>query len=120
MKEYEGFSPTKIQKEILSGILESKAKYHIINTGRQIGKTMTLQNLMLYWAINNAPVKILFVAPVYSQVTRVHKEMIQAISGSGLVKQNNFSENYLELYTGPHDRDWETNRIFRGALLIAQ
>ena len=100
MKEYEGFSPTRIQKEILSGILESKAKYHIINTGRQIGKTMTLQNLMLYWAINNAPVKILFVAPVYSQVTRVHKEIIQAISGSGLVKQNNFSENYLELYTG--------------------
>ena len=97
---YEGYTPTPIQKEILSGILESKAKYHIINTGRQIGKTMTLENLMLYWAINHAPVKILFVAPVYSQVTRVHKEMMLAISGSGLVKQNNYSENYLELTTG--------------------
>ena len=100
MKVYEGFTPTPIQREILSGILESKAKYHIINTGRQIGKTLTLQNLMLYWAINNAPVKILFVAPVYSQVTRVHKEMMLAISGSGLVKQNNYSENFIELHTG--------------------
>ena len=97
---YEGFNPTKIQSKILSGILDSKAKYHIINTGRQIGKTITLQNLMLYWAINNAPVKILFVAPVYSQVTRVQKEMMAAIGGSGLVKQNNYSDNELTLTTG--------------------
>ena len=97
---YEGYTPTPIQRKILSGILESKAKYHIINTGRQIGKTITLENLMLYWAINNAPVKILFVAPVYSQTTRVHKEMMLAISGSGLVKQNNYSENFIEFTTG--------------------
>ena len=55
---------------------------------------------MLYWAINNAPVKILFVAPVYSQVTRVQKEMMAAIGGSGLVKQNNYSDNELTLTTG--------------------
>jgi hypothetical protein len=97
---YEGFNPTKIQTEILSGILESNVKYHIINTGRQIGKTITLQNLMLYWAINDAPVKILFVAPVYSQVTRVQKEMMAAIGGSGLVANNNYSDNELTLTTG--------------------
>ena len=56
-------------------------------------------NLILYWAINNAPVKILVVAPVYSQVTRIQKNLMEAIGGSGLVASNNYADNELSLKT---------------------
>ena len=57
-------------------------------------------NLLLYWAINHGPVKILWVSPVYSQTSKVQKELMSAISGSGIVKSNNYSDNYMELKNG--------------------
>ena len=57
-------------------------------------------NLLLYWAINQGPVKLLWVAPVYSMTSKVQKELMQAIGESGLVKSNNYSENYMELKNG--------------------
>ena len=57
-------------------------------------------NLLLYWAINNKPCKILWVSPVYSQTEKVHKELMMAIGGTGIVKNNNYSSNELTLKTG--------------------
>lgn len=57
-------------------------------------------NLMLYWAINDGPCKILWVSPVYSQCSKIQKELMQAIGSSGLVKNCNYSENYISLRNG--------------------
>ena len=97
---YEGFTPHQKQRELINGILQSPAKYHIASIGRQFGKSLMGINLALYWGINHGPVKILWVSPVYSQATKVHKELMQAIGGSGIVKNNNYSSNEIELKNG--------------------
>jgi hypothetical protein len=97
---YQGFSPHKKQLELIDGILNSDAKFHVISIGRQVGKTILGENLCLYWAINNPNSKILWVSPVYSMVTKVHKEIVAAITESGIIKSNNYSANELELING--------------------
>ena len=95
-----GFTPHKKQREILNSILYGTQKYHIASIGRQFGKSMLGENLVLYWAINNGPCKILWVSPVYSQATKVHKELYGAIADSGIVQSNNFSSNEITLKNG--------------------
>ena len=99
-KTYTGFTPHKKQREMINGILGSSSKYHICCVGRQFGKSLMGINLTLYWAINNNNIKVLWVSPVYSQATKVQKEIIQAIGGSDIVKSNNYSSNEIELKNG--------------------
>lgn len=95
-----GFSPHKVQAELLQSIVGGKEKYHIASIGRQFGKSMMGMNLALYWGFNHSPCKILWVSPVYSQANKVQKELMSAVGASGVVKSNNYSTNELELKNG--------------------
>jgi phage FluMu gp28-like protein len=97
---YEGFTPHPKQRELINGIIESKAKYHIASIGRQFGKSLMGINLALYWAINHGPAKILWISPIYSQTTKVHKEIMLAIGGTNIVQNNNYSSNEILLRNG--------------------
>ena len=97
---YTGFTPHPKQRDMVQTIISSAAKYHVACVGRQFGKSLMAINLSLYWMINNGPVKVLWVSPVYSQTTKVQKELMQAIGASGLVKNCNYSDNYIRLKNG--------------------
>ena len=105
---YIGFTPHKKQKEIIHSILNGKEKFHIVSVGRQMGKSLMGMNLALYWGINNGACKILWVSPVYSQTNKVHKELVAAITESGIIKSNNYGDNTLTLKNG-------TEILFRSA-----
>lgn len=107
-KTYVGFTPHLKQKEMIQGILSSSAKYHICCVGRQFGKSLMGINLALYWAINNNNWTILWVSPVYSQASKVQKEIIQAIGEADIVKSANYSSNEILLKNG-------SSIIFRSA-----
>ena len=94
-----GITPTKKQTEILDGI-NNPSKYHIVSIGRQSGKSLLAMNLVLYWGINNPNVSILWISPVYSQTTKVQKELYKAIVDTDIVESCNFSENYITLKNG--------------------
>jgi hypothetical protein len=108
MRQYVGFTPHPKQRQIIQSVIHSTAKFHIANIGRQFGKSLMGQNLLLWWAINDGPCKILWVSPVYSQTSKVQKELFNAIQGSGLVKTCNMSSNEMSLHNG-------TEIIFRSA-----
>ena len=95
-----GFSPHNKQKEIINGVLHDKAKHHIVSVGRQFGKSLMGINLLLYWAINKKPCKILWVSPVYSQTNKVQKEIDNAIRHTDIISSCNYSESYIKLRTG--------------------
>jgi len=97
---YQGFTPHIKQRGMIQGILNSESKYHVACVGRQFGKSLMAINLSLYWMINDGPCKVLWVSPVYSQSNKVQKEMMQAIGASGIVKNCNYSENYITLKNG--------------------
>ena len=97
---FTGITPHPKQREMINSILESDAKYHVACVGRQYGKSMMAMNLVLYWAINDGPCKVLWVSPVYSQTSKVMKELMEAIGGSGIVERCNYSDNYIKLKNG--------------------
>ena len=94
-----GFNPHTKQREIIDGVLNSTAKHHVVSVGRQFGKSLMGMNLLLYWAINNKPCKILWVSPVYSQANKVQKDIENAIRHTNLIRTCNFSESRIELRT---------------------
>ena len=108
MRTFTGFTPHPKQREMIEAILSSGAKNHIACVGRQFGKSMAAMNLLLYWGLNNGPCKILWVSPVYSQTSKVQKELMQAIGESGIVKNCNYSDNSITLRNG-------TEYLFRSA-----
>jgi len=97
---YQGFTPHAKQRDMVQTIIDSSAKYHVACVGRQFGKSLMGQNLALYWMINDGPCKVLWVSPVYSQTSKVQKELMQAIGGSGIVQTCNYSDNYIKLKNG--------------------
>lgn len=54
-------------------------------------------NLVLWFAFNESPCKILWVSPVYSQTQKVQKELNSILSGTNLIKSNNYTDNELIL-----------------------
>jgi len=97
---YQGFTPHPKQRDMVQQIIGSAAKHHVACVGRQFGKSLMAINLSLYWMINDGPCKVLWVSPVYSQCQKVQKELMQAIGGSGIVKQCNYSDNFIKLKNG--------------------
>ena len=96
----EGFTPHEGQSQVIDSVLSSESKFHILSVGRQWGKSMLGMNMLLYWAFNDSPAKILWVSPVYSQTNKVQKELEGAIKDSNLIESINYSENYLKLRNG--------------------
>jgi hypothetical protein len=68
-----GFSPHKVQAELLQSIVGGKEKYHIASIGRQFGKSMMGMNLALYWGFNDSPCKILWVSPYIVKQTKYRR-----------------------------------------------
>ncbi len=97
---YTGFTPHPKQRDMVNDIINSPAKYHVACVGRQFGKSLMAINLSLYWMINDGPCKVLWISPVYSQCQKIQKELMQAIGGSGIVKQCNYSDNFIKLKNG--------------------
>lgn len=95
-----GFSPHNKQKEIIDSVLADNCKHHVVSVGRQFGKSLMGINLLLYWAINKKPCKILWVSPVYSQTNKVQKEIDNAIRHTDIIRTCNYSESYIKLRTG--------------------
>ena len=95
-----GFTPHTAQRKIIDQILAGPEKFHIVSIGRQWGKSLLGMNLLLYWAINSGPCKILWVSPVFSQATKVHKELVEAIESSGIIAKNNYADNSIKLRNG--------------------
>jgi len=81
------FSPHKGQKYIIDNFVDSKHKFGIVATGRQFGKSLLAQNLMLYWLLKNPNQKGAWITPVYNQCKKIFQELTSA-SHEIIVQQN--------------------------------
>lgn len=95
-----GFTPHKDQRRVINEIENGKAKYYVLTTGRQWGKTMLGMNLILKWAITTPKSTNMWVSPVFSQSKKVMEQLTQAIVGTPIVKSINKSELKIELING--------------------
>jgi phage terminase large subunit len=98
--EFKGIKPYEFQEEIINDVINGDAFYYTLVTGRQIGKTLLLINLLLYFGINNPKTIILWVSPVYSQAVKVLSQILDAMDGASIIKEANKSEKIISFING--------------------
>jgi phage FluMu gp28-like protein len=104
----QGFTPYDKQKEWIQQIEEPSVKYITLCTGRQVGKTLLSQNLLLKWGLENNNQTIMFVSPVYSQARKVFTDIEKALAGTPLITSSNKSNYEMSFING-------TKIIFRSS-----
>ena len=92
------FSPHQGQRKVINGFADSEHKFGIVACGRQFGKSLLAQNLMLYWALQNPKQKCGWVSPIFTQSRKVFKELEAA--ANKLIKSSNKAELTIEFING--------------------
>lgn len=100
MQVYVGAKLYPKQREIADGIIKSKKMWHIVDAGRQVGKSFMCQQLLLYFAINNPNWHCMYVSMTYSQTNKLYKELLRGIRRSQVIKSFNRVENSIVLANG--------------------
>lgn len=72
------FSPHDGQKKVIDGFANSDHKFGVVSCGRQFGKSLLGQNLMLYWLLSDKKQKGGWVSPIYNQAKKVFQELSDA------------------------------------------
>jgi phage terminase large subunit-like protein len=92
------FTPHLGQRKVIDGFADSEHKFGIVACGRQFGKSLLAQNLMLYWALKNPKQKCGWISPIFTQSRKVFKELEAA--AHKLIKSSNKAELTIELING--------------------
>ena len=92
------FTPHKGQKAVIDGFANSEHKFGVVATGRQYGKSLLGQNIMLYWLLKNKNQKGAWVSPIYNQGKKVFQELSNA--SNKIIKQSNKADLTIEFING--------------------
>ena len=95
-----GFRPHRGQKKVIDTIVGTPQKYITVVSPRQVGKSLLLVNLILYYGINDKGSKIGVITPIYQQARKLMEDLYEAIKDSGIVEATNFSNHEIKLKTG--------------------
>ena len=72
------FTPHIGQKHIIDGFADSEHKFGVVACGRQFGKSLLGQNLMLYWLLKTPKSKGAWISPIYNQGKKIFQELLDA------------------------------------------
>lgn len=91
------FSPHFGQRKVIDGFADSEHKFGVVTTGRQWGKSLLAQNLLLYWLLQNKG-KGAWVSPIYRQSQKVFQELLDA--ANKIVIHSNKADLTLKFVNG--------------------
>lgn len=92
------FDPHEGQKKIIDNFVESQHKFAVVATGRQFGKSLLAQNLILYWLLSNKGQKGAWIAPIYNQCKKVFTELTNA--SHEIITRQNKADLTIEFING--------------------
>ena len=92
------FSPHPGQARVIQGFSSSSHKFCCVSTGRQYGKSLLGENLILFWLLSDGEAKGCWISPVYNQCKKVFDE-IQDICIE-LIAKSNRSDLTIEFING--------------------
>jgi hypothetical protein len=92
------FTPHPGQLKVINGFADSSHKFGVVATGRQYGKSLLAQNLMLYWLLGNPGQKGCWISPVYNQCRKVFNELTNA--AHQIISKSNKAELTIEFING--------------------
>jgi len=92
------FTPHPGQLAVIDGFADSEHKFCCVATGRQFGKSLLGQNLLLYWLLSNPNSKGAWVSPIYLQSKKVFQELYNA--ANQVIDQSNKADLTLKFVNG--------------------
>ena len=92
------FTPHKGQKKVIDGFADSEHKFGVVACGRQYGKSLLAQNLMLYWLLSKPNQKAGFFSPIFTQAKKVFNELEAA--SNKLIKSSNKADLTITFING--------------------
>ena len=92
------FTPHKGQKQIIDEFSTSPHKFGTVATGRQFGKSLLGQNLMLFWLLKDKQQKGGWVSPIYNQAKKVFQELSNA--SNKLIRSSNKADLTITFING--------------------
>lgn len=97
----QGPSLFKWQRDTYSSILNSpKGTKHIISCGRQRGKSILIETVILKYALSWNGTTSIYVAPTQNQSRKLFKDLVKLLDGTGLMKTCNASLLELSFING--------------------
>ena len=91
------FSPHIGQRKVIDGFADSEHKFGIVSCGRQFGKSLLGQNLMLYWLLQGK-YKGAWISPIYKQCQKIFEELTNA--SHQIIKQANKADLTIKFING--------------------
>lgn len=92
------FTPHIGQRKIIDGFADSDHKFGVVATGRQFGKSLLAQNLMLYWLLKDNRQKGAWISPIYNQSKKVFQELSNA--ANEIIKHSNKADLTMTFING--------------------
>ena len=101
-KYFSGIKPFSYQQAVINEVKDSKGsgKTVVVKSRRQVGKSVLIANLLLYYAINYKGTKNYVLSPTLKQGKNIYKTIINAISGCGIIKSKNATDLFITLING--------------------
>lgn len=102
VRQFKGIKPFSYQQAVINEIKDSKGsgKTVVVKSRRQVGKSVLIANLLLYYAINYKGTKNYVLSPTLKQGKNIYKSIINAISGCGIIKSKNATDLFITLING--------------------
>ena len=92
------FTPHLGQRKVIDGFADSPHKFGVVATGRQYGKSLLAQNLLLYWLLKTPNQKGAWIAPIYNQCKKVFQELTNA--SYEIISKQNKADLTIEFFNG--------------------
>ena len=102
VRQFKGITPFSYQQAVINEVKDSKGsgKTVVVKSRRQVGKSVLIANLLLYYAINYKGTKNYVLSPTLKQGKNIYKSIINAISGCGIIKSKNATDLFITLING--------------------
>ena len=113
------------QQDIIRGILKFPHDIHISKSRRQVGKSVTCEVLLLYFAINKTNSVSICISPTLNQSRKIYKEILKGIqnlpiyqSSNSTILEINFSNGSCIKFKSGEQRDSLRGESVNGILIL--
>ena len=86
------------QKSILGGVLKFPHDIHIVKSKRQVGKSVTCEVLLLYYAVNKMNSTSICISPTLNQSRKIFKDIVKTIQNLPIYKSSNATTLEINFY----------------------
>lgn len=95
-----GYKLFPYQSDVIKGILKYPHDIHVCKSKRQVGKSITVETVLMYFAINKCNSCSIAISPTLNQGRKLFREVKRALQGTPLFESANSSTLEIWLNNG--------------------